>query len=36
MYKDASDPWRRDYFPLYKANRKKTRKFDDKDWGLNL
>ena len=27
-------PWRRDYFPLYKANRKKSREKDDKDWGL--
>ena len=26
--------WRRDYFPLYKANRKKAREADDKDWGL--
>ena len=31
---DAADPWRRDYFPLYKANRKKAREADDKDWGL--
>lgn len=31
---DAANPWRRDYFPLYKANRKKTREKDDKDWGL--
>ncbi len=31
---DASHPWRRDFFPLYKANRKKTREADDKDWQL--
>ena len=31
---DAADSWRRDYFPLYKANRKKAREADDKDWGL--
>ena len=31
---DASNPWRRNYFPLYKANRKKAREKDDKDWGL--
>ena len=31
---DASNPWRRDYFPLYKANRKKSREADDKDWQL--
>ena len=31
---DAANPWRRDYFPLYKANRKKAREKDDKDWGL--
>ena len=31
---DASNPWRRDFFPLYKANRKKTREADDKDWQL--
>ena len=31
---DAANPWRRDYFPLYKANRKKSRDKDDKDWGL--
>ena len=31
---NAADPWRRDYFPLYKANRKKAREADDKDWGL--
>jgi len=31
---DAPNPWRRDYFPLYKANRKKARDKDDKDWTL--
>ena len=31
---DAANPWRREYFPLYKANRKKSREKDDKDWGL--
>ena len=31
---DAANPWRRVYFPLYKANRKKAREKDDKDWGL--
>ena len=31
---DASNPWRGDYFPLYKANRKKSREADDKDWQL--
>ena len=31
---DAANPWRRDFFPLYKANRKKTREADDKDWKL--
>ena len=31
---DASNPWRRDYYPQYKANRKKSREADDKDWGL--
>ena len=31
---DASNPWRRDYFPNYKANRKKLRDEDDKDWGV--
>ena len=28
---DAANPWRRGYFPLYKANRKKSR---DKDLSL--
>ena len=31
---DAPNTWRKDFFPLYKANRKKSRKNDDKDWGL--
>jgi|TARA_B100000809_G_scaffold160858_1_gene158259 5'-3' exonuclease len=31
---DAAKPWRRDFFPLYKANRKKTREADDRDWKL--
>ena len=31
---DAANPWRRDFFPLYKANRKKSREADDKDWKL--
>tara|TARA_Y100000361_G_scaffold5346_1_gene4608 strand:+ start:1277 stop:2119 length:843 start_codon:yes stop_codon:yes gene_type:complete len=31
---DASNPWRRDFFPLYKANRKKSREADDRDWKL--
>ena len=31
---DAAKPWRRDFFPLYKANRKKSREADDKDWKL--
>lgn len=31
---DAANPWRRDYFPLYKANRKKARANDDMDWTL--
>ena len=31
---DASHPWRRDFFPLYKANRKKSREADDRDWQL--
>ena len=29
---DASNTWRRDYFPQYKANRKKTRDASDMDW----
>jgi hypothetical protein len=31
---DAGNPWRRSFFPLYKANRKKAREADDKDWKL--
>jgi len=31
---DAVNPWRREFFPLYKANRKKAREKDDKDWGM--
>ena len=31
---DASNPWRREFFPNYKANRKKLRDEDDKDWGV--
>jgi len=31
---DAANPWRREYFPLYKANRKKSREADDRDWKL--
>lgn len=30
---DAKKPWRRDYFPAYKSNRKKSRDNDDKNWG---
>ena len=29
---DAANPWRRDYFPQYKANRKKARDASDMDW----
>jgi hypothetical protein len=29
---DASNTWRRDYYPQYKANRKKTRDASDMDW----
>ena len=29
---DGMNTWRRDYFPEYKANRKKTRDKDSKDW----
>jgi len=29
---DASDPWRRDIFPQYKANRKKTHDKDREQW----
>ena len=28
------NPWRREFFPNYKANRKKLREKDDKDWGV--
>lgn len=31
---DAAHPWRRNYFPLYKANRKKAREADDRDWTM--
>ena len=31
---DAYRPWRKDFFPQYKANRKKTREKDDRDWKL--
>jgi len=31
---DASHTWRKDYYPLYKANRKKTREASDMDWGM--
>ena len=31
---DAGNTWRKDYFPLYKANRKKSREADDRDWTL--
>ena len=31
---DASNPWRREYFPQYKSNRKKTREASDMDWKL--
>lgn len=30
---DASHTWRKDFYPLYKANRKKTRDDSDLDWG---
>jgi len=29
---DGMNTWRRDYFPLYKANRKKNRDSSDQDW----
>ena len=29
---DASHTWRKDFYPLYKANRKKTRDASDLDW----
>ena len=28
------NPWRRDFYPHYKANRKKARDNDDMDWTL--
>lgn len=31
---DAGNPWRRDFFPLYKAGRKKARDNDNNDWKL--
>ena len=31
---DAANSWRKQFFPLYKANRKKSREADDKDWQL--
>jgi|TARA_B110000977_G_scaffold63616_1_gene86516 hypothetical protein len=31
---DAPHTWRKDYYPQYKANRKKTREASDMDWGL--
>lgn len=31
---DSSHNWRKDYYPYYKANRKKTRDADKNDWGL--
>ena len=31
---DAANPWRREFYPQYKANRKKLRDNDDKDWGV--
>ena len=31
---DAGNPWRRDFFPLYKANRKKSREQSDMDWKM--
>jgi len=31
---DAPHPWRREFYPQYKANRKKTREADDRDWKL--
>ena len=31
---DAANPWRRDFYPHYKANRKKARDNDDMDWTL--
>tara|TARA_B100000497_G_C7607822_1_gene364995 strand:+ start:119 stop:955 length:837 start_codon:yes stop_codon:yes gene_type:complete len=31
---DASHTWRKDFYPLYKANRKKTRDDSDLDWSM--
>lgn len=31
---DAAHPWRREYYPLYKAGRKKTREASDLDWTM--
>jgi len=31
---DAPNPWRREFYPQYKANRKKSRDADDRDWGM--
>ncbi len=31
---DAANPWRREFYPHYKANRKKARDNDDMDWTL--
>lgn len=31
---DAANPWRREFYPHYKANRKKSRDNDDMDWTL--
>jgi 5'-3' exonuclease len=31
---DAVKPWRREFYPQYKANRKKTREADGRDWKL--
>jgi len=31
---DAAHPWRRDFYPLYKAGRKKTREASDLDWKM--
>jgi len=31
---DAPHPWRREFYPQYKANRKKSRDADDRDWGM--
>ena len=32
LFYDSKHYWRRDYFPNYKCNRKKTRDESDKDW----